>query len=99
MDSGKAKAVLEWILTILLIVGSIYVGVGGLLSFFGIDMLSPLTVTNPVLRVLLQIGYILIGLAGLGMIGYGIGFLLEGFARIFEKKSHRETGATIKYPS
>ncbi len=33
------------------------------------------------------------------LFGYGIGFLQEGFKRISEKKSHRETGATIEYPS
>jgi len=33
------------------------------------------------------------------LFGYGIGFLQEGLARLGEKKSHRETGATIQYPS
>ncbi|WP_025761549.1 glycosyltransferase [Dyadobacter tibetensis] len=31
--------------------------------------------------------------------GYGIGFIKEGWKRIWEKRSHRETGATIEYPS
>lgn len=33
------------------------------------------------------------------LFGYGIGFLQEGLKRLGEKKSHRETGATIEYPS
>jgi glycosyltransferase involved in cell wall biosynthesis len=33
------------------------------------------------------------------LFGYGIGFIQEGWTRIWEKKSHRETGATIEYPS
>jgi glycosyltransferase involved in cell wall biosynthesis len=33
------------------------------------------------------------------LFGYGIGFLQEGIKRLGEKKSHRETGATIEYPS
>jgi glycosyltransferase involved in cell wall biosynthesis len=33
------------------------------------------------------------------LFGYGTGFLEEGFKRLGEKKSHRETGATVEYPS
>ena len=33
------------------------------------------------------------------LFGYGIGFIQEGWTRIWEKKSHRETGAAIEYPS
>ena len=33
------------------------------------------------------------------LFGYGTGFLQEGWKRIWEKKSHRETGAAIEYPS
>ncbi|CAG4998009.1 Undecaprenyl-phosphate 4-deoxy-4-formamido-L-arabinose transferase [Dyadobacter sp. CECT 9275] len=33
------------------------------------------------------------------LFGYGTGFLQEGWKRLWEKKSHRETGATIEYPS
>ena len=33
------------------------------------------------------------------LFGYGTGFIQEGWKRIWEKKSHRETGATIEYPS
>lgn len=33
------------------------------------------------------------------LFGYGIGFLQEGIKRLGEKKSHRETGATVEYPS
>jgi glycosyltransferase involved in cell wall biosynthesis len=32
------------------------------------------------------------------LFGYGMGFLQEGLKRIGEKKSHRETGATVEYP-
>ncbi len=31
--------------------------------------------------------------------GYGLGFMQEGWKRIWEKKSYRETGAAIEYPS
>ena len=33
------------------------------------------------------------------LFGYGVGFIQEGWTRIWEKKSHRETGAAIEYPS
>jgi glycosyltransferase involved in cell wall biosynthesis len=33
------------------------------------------------------------------LFGYGIGFAQEGLKRMGEKKSHRETGATLEYPS
>jgi glycosyltransferase involved in cell wall biosynthesis len=33
------------------------------------------------------------------LFGYGIGFLQEGFKRLTEPKTHRETGAAIEYPS
>lgn len=33
------------------------------------------------------------------LFGYGVGFLQEGWKRIWEQKSHRETGAAIEYPS
>ena len=33
------------------------------------------------------------------LFGYGIGFLQEGWKRVWEQKSHRETGAAIEYPS
>ncbi|PWJ59010.1 glycosyl transferase family 2 [Dyadobacter jejuensis] len=31
--------------------------------------------------------------------GYGLGFMSEGWTRLWENKAHRETGATVEYPS
>lgn len=33
------------------------------------------------------------------LIGYGTGFIKEGIKRLGEKKTHRETGAQVEYPS
>ncbi|NIJ54036.1 glycosyltransferase [Dyadobacter arcticus] len=47
----------------------------------------------------LEVAFLSIGAAFVQLFGYGTGFLQEGFKRLFEKKSHRETGAAIEYPS
>jgi uncharacterized membrane protein YuzA (DUF378 family) len=63
-------AILEWIFIVTLIVGSIYVGVGSVMSFYGTDKLSPSSVTSDAGRMALQITYILMGIAGLSMAFY-----------------------------
>jgi glycosyltransferase involved in cell wall biosynthesis len=47
----------------------------------------------------LQVGVLSVLAAFVQLFGYGIGFAQEGLKRIFEPKTHRETGATIEYPS
>ncbi|MBD2704268.1 glycosyltransferase [Spirosoma sp. BT702] len=47
----------------------------------------------------LYVGLLSIIAAFVQLIGYGIGFIQEGWKRIREPKSFRETGATIEYPS
>ncbi|UFH57427.1 glycosyltransferase family 2 protein [Spirosoma sp. KNUC1025] len=47
----------------------------------------------------LQVGVLSVGAAFVQLIGYGIGFLSEGWKRFGEPKHYRETGATIEYPS
>jgi uncharacterized membrane-anchored protein len=33
------------------------------------------------------------------LFGYGIGFITEGWKRIFEEKGYKQTGERIEYPS
>lgn len=47
----------------------------------------------------LKIGVLSVVAAFTQLIGYGIGFLSEGWKRIREPKEFRETGASIDYPS
>ncbi|MFN4145827.1 MAG: glycosyltransferase [Runella sp.] len=47
----------------------------------------------------IKIGFLSVLAAFVQLCGYGIGFLQEGIKRLFESKSHRETGAAIEYPS
>ena len=47
----------------------------------------------------LKIGFLSMTAAFIQLTGYGIGFFQEGIKRIFEPKTHRETGAAIEYPS
>jgi glycosyltransferase involved in cell wall biosynthesis len=47
----------------------------------------------------LKVGFLSIGAAFVQLFGYGIGFLKEGWKRLLEPKTHRETGAAIEYPS
>ncbi len=46
-----------------------------------------------------NVGFLSITAAFVQLFGYGIGFLQEGWKRLFETKTHRETGAAIEYPS
>ena len=46
-----------------------------------------------------KVGLLSIFAAFTQLFGYGIGFMKEGWKRLFEPKTHRETGAAIDYPS
>lgn len=47
----------------------------------------------------LTIGLLSVEAAFVQLIGYGLGFLSEGWKRLREPKGFRETGATLEYPS
>ncbi|RYF56589.1 MAG: glycosyltransferase, partial [Cytophagaceae bacterium] len=47
----------------------------------------------------LYVGLLSVEAAFVQLIGYGVGFLSEGWKRWREPKGFRETGATIDYPS
>ena len=47
----------------------------------------------------LQVGLLSIVAAFVQLTGYGIGFMREGWKRLWEPKQFRETGASIEYPS
>ncbi|KAA9357081.1 glycosyltransferase [Larkinella humicola] len=47
----------------------------------------------------LEVGFLSIGAAFVQLIGYGVGFLSEGWKRLREPKGHQETGANMEYPS
>ena len=46
-----------------------------------------------------KVGFLSVQAAFVQLIAYGIGFMKEGWKRLFEPKTHRETGATVAYPS
>jgi glycosyltransferase involved in cell wall biosynthesis len=71
-----------------------YLGLAGLAIYI-------LLLFTDALRATRSVEVALLGVAAsfVQLFGYGIGFLLEGLKRLSEKKSHRETGATIEYPS
>lgn len=47
----------------------------------------------------LKVGFLSVAAAYVQLIGYGVGFLSEGWKRLREPKHFRETGATMEYPS
>jgi len=47
----------------------------------------------------MKVAFLSVAAAFVQLFGYGTGFLQEGWKRIWEKKTHRETGASIEYPS
>ena len=47
----------------------------------------------------LKVGLLSVGAAFVQLIGYGVGFLNEGWKRLREPKHFRETGAHMEYPS
>jgi glycosyltransferase involved in cell wall biosynthesis len=46
-----------------------------------------------------EVAFLSVAAAFVQLFGYGSGFMQEGWKRIWEKKSHRETGAAMEYPS
>lgn len=46
-----------------------------------------------------KVGFLSVIAAFVQLFGYGFGFIQEGWTRLFEAKTHRETGAHIEYPS
>ena len=47
----------------------------------------------------IKVGLLSIIAAFVQLFGYGFGFAQEGIKRMFEPKTHRETGAAVEYPS
>ncbi|CCH53912.1 glycosyl transferase family 2 [Fibrisoma limi BUZ 3] len=47
----------------------------------------------------MKVGLLSVQAAFVQLIGYGVGFLSEGWKRLREPKDFRETGSTIEYPS
>lgn len=47
----------------------------------------------------LNVAFLSVGAAFVQLMGYGIGFLSEGWKRLREPKGHQETGANLEYPS
>ena len=71
-----------------------YLGLIGLGTYIVLLFIDALQKTKSI-----EVAFLGIGAAFVQLFGYGIGFMEEGWKRLFEKKSHRETGATIEYPS
>ncbi|WP_026628853.1 glycosyltransferase [Dyadobacter alkalitolerans] len=71
-----------------------YLGLIGLATYIALLFIDAFRKTGSA-----QVALLGIGAAFVQLFGYGIGFMEEGWKRLFEKKSHRETGATIEYPS
>ncbi|MCX6216270.1 glycosyltransferase [Spirosoma sp.] len=66
-----------------------------ILSFFSVLILVDATRKEKSLYV----GLLSVAAAFVQLIGYGVGFLSEGWKRLTEPKGFRETGATLEYPS
>ncbi len=47
----------------------------------------------------LNVAFLSVGAAFVQLIGYGTGFMAEGWKRLFEPQQHREIGVGMKYPS
>lgn len=71
-----------------------YLGIAGVLLIILALFFDALRSTKNI-----KVAFLGIIAAFVQLFGYGIGFIQEGWTRIWEKKSHRETGATIEYPS
>ncbi|MCF2493238.1 glycosyltransferase [Dyadobacter chenhuakuii] len=71
-----------------------YLGLIGLATYIALLFIDAFRKTGSA-----EVAFLGIGAAFVQLFGYGIGFMEEGWKRLFEKKSHRETGATIEYPS
>jgi glycosyltransferase involved in cell wall biosynthesis len=71
-----------------------YLGLGLLVLYTVLLFLDALRVSKR-----LEVALMAVCASFIQLFGYGIGFLTEGLRRLGEKKSHRETGATVEYPS
>lgn len=71
-----------------------YLGVAGLALYIVLLFIDAVKTTKS-----LEVAVLSVIAAFVQLFGYGVGFIQEGWTRIWEKKSHRETGATIEYPS
>ncbi|TLV03062.1 glycosyltransferase [Dyadobacter luticola] len=71
-----------------------YLGLIGLGTYITLLFIDALRQTKSV-----EVAFLSIAAAFVQLFGYGTGFLQEGWKRLFENKSHRETGAAIEYPS
>ena len=74
------------------VLGGLALGI--LLLFAGLVLLDAIRKEKS-----LKVGLLSVEAAFVQLIGYGIGFLSEGWKRIREPKHFRETGAGIEYPS
>lgn len=68
--------------------------VGALVLFSGLIVMDATRKEKSV-----KVGLLSVQAAYVQLIGYGIGFMSEGWKRLREPKGFRETGATIEYPS
>jgi glycosyltransferase involved in cell wall biosynthesis len=71
-----------------------YLGIAGLSVYVLLLFIDAVRTTKS-----LEVAILSVMAAFVQLFGYGVGFIQEGWTRIWEKKSHRETGATIEYPS
>ncbi|MCF0062960.1 glycosyltransferase [Dyadobacter chenwenxiniae] len=71
-----------------------YLGLIGLATYIALLFVDALRKTKST-----EVAFLSVAAAFVQLFGYGVGFMEEGWKRLFEKKSHRETGATIEYPS
>lgn len=71
-----------------------YLGIAGMAVYVILLFIDAVRTTKS-----LEVAVLSVMAAFVQLFGYGIGFIQEGWTRIWEKKSHRETGATIEYPS
>ena len=71
-----------------------FLGLAGLATYVVLLFIDAFKTTKS-----LQVAGLSIVAAFVQLFGYGVGFIQEGWTRIWEKKSHRETGAAIEYPS
>jgi glycosyltransferase involved in cell wall biosynthesis len=71
-----------------------YAAISGLILYVILLFIDALRTTKS-----LKVAFLSEVAAFVQLFGYGIGFMQEGWKRMWEKKSHRETGATIEYPS
>lgn len=72
----------------------LYAGIGFLALYVSLLFIDATRQSGSV-----QVGVLSICAAFVQLFGYGIGFLQEGIRRLFEPKTHRETGAAVEYPS